>query len=192
MRTVEVPPLSEPDAAFLGAELLRGEGLRSEDLDEAARCIAAEVDGIPYYMHSVVATLTDRGDVVDTKRIEQIVTEALVDPQDRWHLQHYRDRLEQYYGADRVPVVLSLLDQLAAANGSLAFDALLSSLSIHVSVNDGESARRILAGDRELLRRVLGLLQRDHYVQKSPDDGAYAFRFPLIKRWWRLHRNLPT
>lgn len=192
MRIVEVPSLSEPDARSLAAELLRGEGLRSEDLDETADCIATEVDCIPYYIHSVVATLKDRGEVVDTGRIKQFVSEALVDPQDQWNLQHYQDRLPDYYGADRVPVVLSLLDQLAAANGPLTFDGLLSSLSIHVSIDEGEAARRILTGDSELLRQVLMLLQRDHYIQQSSDDGAYTFRFPLIKRWWRLHRNLPT
>lgn len=192
MRIVEVPPLSEPDAHFLAVELLRGEGLRSEDLDETAACIATEVDCIPFYIHGVVATLKERGDIVDTERIKRIVAEALVDTQDQWHLQHYRDRLQQYYGADRVPVVLSLLDQLAMTDGSLAFDELLLSLSVHVSINSGETSRRILAGDRELLRRILALLQRDHYLRQSPDDGAYTFRFPLIKRWWRLHRNLST
>lgn len=192
MRIVEVPSLSEPDARFLAAELLRGEGLRSEDLDETADCIATEVDCIPYYIHSVVATLKDRGEVVDTGRIKQFVSEALVDPQDQWNLQHYQDRLPDYYGADRVPVVLSLLDQLAAACGPLTFDELLSSLSIHVSIDEGKAARRILTGDSELLRQMLMLLQRDHYIQQSSDDGAYTFRFPLIKRWWRLHRNLPT
>ncbi|MCZ6653648.1 MAG: ATP-binding protein [Planctomycetota bacterium] len=192
MRIVEVPSLSEPDARSLAAELLRGEGLRSEDLDETAGCIATEVDCIPYYIHSVVATLKDWGEVVDTGRIKQFVSEALVDPQDRWNLQHYQDRLPEYYGADRVPVVLSLLDQLAAASGPLTFDELLSSLSIHVSIDEGEAARQILTGDSELLRQVLMLLQRDHYIQQSSDDGAYTFRFPLIKRWWRLHRNLTT
>ena len=190
MRIVEVPPLSETDARLLAAELLRGEELDCDDPESTALCIATQVDCNPYYIHSVVATLKDRGNAVDPDLVEAIVTEALVDPLDRWHLQHYRDRLEEYYGSDRVPAVLAILDQLATAKLQLSFGELASGLGVHISADDGETSQRILAGDRELLRRTLSLLQRDHYLQQNPDGGAYAFRFPLIKRWWRLHRNL--
>jgi len=55
----------------------------------------------------------------------------------------------------------------------------------------GTGLSGILGGDTELLRDLLVLLQRDHYVQQQPDDGRYRFRFRLIQRWWRVNRNLP-
>ena len=31
-------------------------------------------------------------------------------------------------------------------------------------------------------------LRRDHYISLTT-DGTYEFRFPLIKRWWRMNRG---
>lgn len=114
-----------------------------------------------------------------------------MDPQDAWHLQHYRTRLGGYYGEDRLPVVLAVLDDLAVAEEPMAFDRLQSRLGANLEPQASETARRVLTGDRELLRELLTLLQRDHYLQQRPEDGRYGFRFPLIQRWWRASRNLP-
>jgi hypothetical protein len=37
----------------------------------------------------------------------------------------------------------------------------------------------------ELVRKVLMLLGRDHYVVKQK-DGSYRFKFSLIQRYWRV------
>ena len=191
MRSVEVPELSVEDAAFLARELLKGEELACDDPQATARQLAEEVDCIPFYVHWVVASLKDRGDVASGDLVSQVVSEALVDPQDPWHLGHYRDRLKEYYGQERLPVVLALLDDLSLAPGALALDELASRVAVRVTPDSGETAARILGGDRELLRGILLLLQRDHYLRQQPEDGSYRFRFPLIARWWRVHRNLP-
>jgi hypothetical protein len=191
MRTVELPELAMEDAEYLAMELLNGEKLASEDLAGTARTIAEEVDCIPYYIHSVVFSMKDKGDVATGELAQQIVAGALVDAQDAWHLQHYRERLRDYYGDDRLPVVLALLDDLAAADAPLGFDQLQSHLGANLEPHASQTARRVLGGDAELLRELLMLLQRDHYIQQQPDDGRYRFRFRLIQRWWRVHRNLP-
>ncbi len=191
MRTIEVEELALEDACFLAGELLDGEQLRCEDRDATAESIARATDCIPYYIHSVVAAIKDRGNVAGAKLAEQIVTEALVDDQDRWHLQHYRDRLKEYYGEDRLPVVLAVLDEVAAAKGPVDFDRLCSSLATALRPDASQTAGQILGGDRELLRGILTLLQRDHYIRRQADEGTYSFRFPLIQRWWRVHRSLP-
>lgn len=36
--------------------------------------------------------------------------------------------------------------------------------------------------DHEKLRRLLALLEQDHYLKRDM-DGRYQFRFPLIRRW---------
>jgi hypothetical protein len=43
--------------------------------------------------------------------------------------------------------------------------------------------------DTEELLKLLKLLQQDHYLERN-DKGNYAFRFPLIRRWWRFDRSL--
>jgi hypothetical protein len=32
-------------------------------------------------------------------------------------------------------------------------------------------------------------MQRDHYLEQDA-DGRFGFRFPLIRRWWRLDLGL--
>jgi hypothetical protein len=191
MRTVEVPELEPEDAELLAKELLLGEELACDDLAGTARTIAREVDFIPFYIHSVVSSMKDRGDTATAELARQIVAGALVDPQDAWHLQHYRKRLNQYYGEDRLPVILTLLDDLAAADEPLSFDQIRSRLGANLQPDASDTARRVLSEDAELLRDLLVLLQRDHYVQQQSEDGRYRFRFLLIRRWWRLSRSLP-
>lgn len=191
MRTIEVPELEPEDAEFLAQELLLGEKLACEDLAGTARTVAEEVDSIPYYIHSVVSSMKDQGDTASPELARQIVAQALVDPQDGWHLQHYRKRLNRYYGEDRLPVVLVLLDDVAAADEALSFDQIRSRLGANLQPDASDTARRVLSGDAELLRDLLVLLQRDHYIRQQPEDGRYRFRFRLIERWWRLSRSLP-
>ena len=191
MRIVEVPELDLEHACFLAQALIDGERLQCEDPNTTAEVIARATDCIPYYIHSVVAAMKDRGDMADSKLAEQIVAEALVDDQDRWHLQHFRDRLKQYYGEDRLPVVLALLDELAVAEEPVTFDRLSSSLATALNPDTNPAVGRILGGDRELLLQILTLLQRDHYIRREATDGTYGWRFPLIQRWWRIHRSLP-
>ena len=191
MRTVEVPELLPEDAELLAEQLLIGEELASEDSVATARTIARQTDYIPYYIHSVVSSMKDQGDTASPELARQIVARALVDPQDAWHLQHYRKRLNQYYGEDRLPVVLALLDDVAAVDEPLSFDQIRSRLGANLQPDASDTAGRVLTGDTESLRDLLLLLQRDHYIQRRPEDGRYQFRFRLIRRWWRLSRSLP-
>ena len=48
---------------------------------------------------------------------------------------------------------------------------------------------KVIFDDSELLLRLLDLLQKDHYLERDI-EGNYAFRFPLIRRWWRFDRSL--
>jgi len=48
---------------------------------------------------------------------------------------------------------------------------------------------RLVNADSEMTRRVLTTLQRDHYVIQQP-DSRFCFRFPLIRRSWRIQRGL--
>ncbi len=76
------------------------------------------------------------------------------------------------------PFALHLLDVLSITDQPLPFDDVFNQLK-----------SRIVTEDSEMTRRMLTLLQRDHYIVQQ-NDGKYCFRFPLIKRSWRLQRGL--
>jgi hypothetical protein len=43
--------------------------------------------------------------------------------------------------------------------------------------------------DREHLLHLLTFMERDHYLKREA-KGCFQFRFPLIRRWWMIHRGL--
>lgn len=178
MYTVDVPPLDPEHALELAARLLRGERVKVSDLEACAGRVAAAVDGIPYFIHHVVDQLKQRGGTASPEAVDEVVTQSISDQQDRWHLRYYRDRIKIYYAPEEQPFALNALDVLSVAEGPLAFDELFNRLK-----------SRMVTEDRERALDVLALLQRDHYVAQG-GDGTFGFRFPLIRRCWRIHRGL--
>ncbi|MDZ7621520.1 MAG: hypothetical protein U5O69_03560 [Candidatus Competibacteraceae bacterium] len=184
LRTIEIPPLAPPDAVRLADALLRGERLAAAV--GAAERIAAQVEGVPYYIHHVVATLADLGQPVTVRTVDAVVARSLTEPQDAWNLEHYRNRLGAYYG-ESASLARTLLDVLAETE-DLDLDALHEQLRIKARP-DNDRVRRIVEGDREGLRELIKLMQRDHYLEQD-ERGAYRFRFALIRRWWRIDLGL--
>ncbi len=202
MRTVEVPPLDRTDATRLAEALLHGEGLltgagdrgadpkpdQTPDQDSApvAERIAELVDQVPYYIHHVIASLADAGRAATPAAVDAMVAHGLTEPQDPWHLEHYRARLPDYYQA-RAGIARTLLTILAETQ-PLGLDDLHERLRTDCRP-DNDRARALVEGDREALRALVKLMQRDHYLAQQP-DGGYRFRFDLIRRWWRLDLGL--
>jgi len=178
MDMAEVIPLAEADVTGLAKRLIEGERIQTDDVFRLAQRIAKIVDGMPYFIHLVVDNLVEKGRAASIDAVEEIVTTALTDPQDRWHLSHYTGRVNQYYTVEEQPFALALLDVVARAQQSLSFAALVNLLKSGLVTEDDERARN-----------VLSLLQRDHYVAQKA-DGTFYFRFPLIRRSWRLQRGL--
>jgi hypothetical protein len=178
MHGVDVPPLDLPDAQQLACRLLDGEGLSPTDPAAIAGIIATQVDCIPYFIHHVVNDLAVSGARPDEETVARVVHDRLTDDQDQWNLRYYRERIDIYYSEDERRMALAFLDDLSAADGPLPFAKLFDLLAAKVPTND-----------RELALNTLTLLRRDHYVVQEP-AGGYRFRFPLIQRFWRLHRGL--
>ena len=99
MQTINVEPLSLEHARHLASRLLEGEGIDVEDAEQTAQAIAEAVDRVPYYIHYVVDGLTFEEQPVDVARVERIVADCLTDPQDGWHMAHYRERIDTYLHA---------------------------------------------------------------------------------------------
>src|SRR6185369_9566416 len=140
--------------------------------------IARGVDCVPFYIHHLVDQMKQRKCAANAATAGQIIASFLMDKHDRWDLQHYRNRIDTYYGTSERISALNLLDILCTAESPLLFDDLFNLLKT-----------RQTTGDDEAVTRVLGLLERDHYVARQ-SNGAYSFRLQLIRRWWRLDRGV--
>jgi hypothetical protein len=176
MKTVEVMPLSVADAEGLAAALLKGEGVQATDRNLIARMIATETDGVPYYIHHVVDDMAATQQAGTEDNIRKLVENRLRDPQDSWELQHYYDRVPRYYAEEDVPIAYAILDALADVGKEADVEALFKIVKARVKLRDLEAARRLLR-----------LLQRDHYVVQTLED-KFQFRLNLIRRAWRIHR----
>jgi hypothetical protein len=174
----EVLPLSPGYAQELARLLLEGESIQADDVQGTTFAIANGVDCVPFYVHHIIDQMKQRKDATSPDAAMKIIDSFLTDQLDRWDLQHYRSRIETYYGSSECTLALDLLDILSAAETPLLFDELFNLLKTHVVTDDEETARRVLV-----------LLQRDHYVARQV-DGAYSFRLQLIRRWWRLDRGV--
>ena len=180
MFAIEVTPLAPADAEALAKELIKGENLRTADINESAATIASEADCFPFYIHHVVNGLKLDGIAAEPQIIRELVQRQLTDANDPWELGHFRDRIPTYYRqANDAKLVCGILDALATAPNSMAINELQNAINTQSAEFD----------DRDRLIRVLRLLERDHYVSRDP-NGSYKFRFPLIRRWWRLDRGL--
>jgi hypothetical protein len=90
-------------------------------------------------------------------------------------MSHYLTRTN-HYPPQQKDMALALLDILARAD-ALEFERLFSALQA-----------RLPAHDEELVRAVIILLKRDHYIRQS-EDGKYAFRSALLRQWWKHERT---
>ena len=182
MRTLEVPPLDHTGAATLAQQLIKGGGLSTDQDKEIVELITAQVDRVPYYIHHVIAGLADGGETPTLDGVADIIKNALLDAQDPWKLEHYRSRLKEYYGerADLVRTTLNIL----ADHDALSLDQLREQTKLQYR-GGNQASQRLLDGDAEGFRDLVKLMLRDHYLERN-DQGAYGFRFQLIKRWWQL------
>ena len=178
MKTEDVPPLSLSDAEKLALRLLDGEGVATTNRQATAKAIAKSVDGIPYFIHHIIDQLVMQNSLGGVEKVEKILNSYLLDPHDPWHLRYYRERIDVYYLEVEKPLALGILDILAVAEQPLMFEDLFNQLQTHIANPDKEQTRNILT-----------LLECDHYIIR-PLDGVFCFRFPLIQRYWRVHRSL--
>ena len=181
MKREGVPPLTPERAGTLALQLLIGElseGVEDVEIEKTAQASAGEVDNIPFYIHHIISDLKFDEGAVNAEAVSKLVTARLTDPQDPWHLMHYRARIDKYYTPAQQKLALVLLDVLAA-DEPLAFDDLFNLIKTRIEITDEEV---------EAVRDMLMLLQRDHYIELG-SDKTYRFSFPLIRRWWQLHRG---
>jgi len=178
LRNVRIGPLAPADAVFLSRCLLLGEGIETDDEAGVSAAMAHATDGVPYFLHHVAAEAARRGGVLTAEGVADIRQAALSDPDDPWHLRHYRERISLYYGAD-AELVLELLDAYARAEEPLDLDAVARSV---------QSVASDHRPTRDELIRLVESLETDSYLTRRGNADEFAFR--LLRDAWRTMRRL--
>ena len=176
MERIAPGPLAPNNGAELALNLLRGSKLECSEPKVCARALSESVGHVAFYIHKLISRLPRRSEI-DPALIDTTLQKEIAHPDNDWDLLHYRTRLPLYYGKDEA-LVLHILDAIAAASEPLALNTIRKALSAQTPFDDTER-----------LRDLLKLLQQDHYLDRDA-EGRYAFRFPIIRRWWRFDRSL--
>jgi len=165
-------PLDTEDACYLAAALIKGEGLRCDDIPALASRIAELTGNVPYYIHLLIARLPHDKDITPSDATHCLEYQLISKASD-WDLPHYRERLTKYYGKRATPA-LQVLDALAF-DQPLGFEKIRNAIAAKKPYSD------------EDLRKLLELLCSDHYLVKGPE--GYSFYLEIVRRWWTLSRQ---
>ena len=178
MHSEELVPLEQPEAVSLARQLLHGEGIKPDSEDQTAEAIAFHAGRVPFYVHHLVDELVRSKAAPTPTEVERIAERRIRDPQDPWDLEYFIERVAKYYASDDAPLAYVILDTLAAEHPGLKFADLYEAIK----------AQRTLT-DADPLRKMLTLLQRDHYIALD-DTGHYSFRLRVVRRAWAIRREV--
>jgi hypothetical protein len=122
--------------------------------------------------------------------VEAIVLKQLTNDNDPWEMEHFRSRLETYYqrivqdaNKSAIPedaIARPILDHFATVDTPQTIDEVWSMIRSQFALTD-----------RNLIVQMLKSLGQDHYLI-SDTDKRYSFRFPLVKRWWKIAQGLQS
>lgn len=172
----------------MARDLLAKEEIECSSLDDVVEQLARLTDRVPFYIHRVVSKLAMLDEIVTPQAVESEIKKCLTDGADPWEMKHFRDRLTIYYrgtipganGAliETASVAKLLLNNLAAVAQPQSIDQCNADLKSKLPIEN-----------RELVIKLLDSLAQDHYLERD-QDGKYAFRFPLVRRWWVMAEGL--
>jgi AAA+ ATPase superfamily predicted ATPase/DNA-binding Xre family transcriptional regulator len=179
MYPIEGQPLSLEAATELTINLLQGENISVGDLAQTAEQIAIAVDCIPFYIHHLINQFKDLDQEIDEEVITLTVNECLRSSLNLWKMDHYRERIDNYYDDTQKPYALEILDTLSI-NPPTSFTRLWQYLKSEPETKD-----------KEMARSVLRLLLKDYYlVQEDNLSGSmYTFRYQLVQKYWQISRG---
>jgi hypothetical protein len=122
----------------------------------------------------------ERESEIDSEVIASTVNECLRSSLNLWKMDHYRERIDNYYSEEQKPYALEILDILSI-NPPTSFSRLWQYLKSEPETKD-----------KEMARTVLRLLLKDYYlVQEDNLSGSmYTFRYQLVQKYWQISRGL--
>ena len=173
MYTHDLQPLNSSDAIDLATRLLEGENVAITDRSAVATEISQQVDRIPFYIHHSILKLKNLRQQIAPNLVKEQIDLVLCDP-NPWDMNHYQERIKNYYRDGSNEIALIILDTLAVSTIGLNLE----------QIRD----RNLAIQDLELLRTVLKLLRQDGYLVMNI-DRTYSFRYGLIQRYWQYQRG---
>ncbi|MGF1591115.1 MAG: ATP-binding protein [Pleurocapsa sp.] len=180
MYPIDGQPLDLDAATKLTLYLLEGEAIATTNLLQTAEDIALAVDCIPFYIHHLINQLKDTKDNITADKISDTINECLRSPLNLWKMDHYRERIDNYYNEVQKPYALEILDILSI-NPPTSFSRLWQYLKSEPETKD-----------KEIARTVLRLLLKDYYLLQEDNlsGNMYTFRYQLVQRYWQISRGL--
>lgn len=176
MYTIDVPPLSLSDAIALTTRLMLGEKIQTNNIQIVAKEIAESVSCIPFYIHHLISEFKYTDGVINKETVGKTINRLLIDPLNPWKMEHYRERINNYYTEEKQKYALKILDNLAVES-SLSFDNLWNRLALAENTSD-----------KEMARDILKLLLKDYYLIQQ--DKTFSFRYDIVKKYWEISRML--
>ena len=178
MFQIGVEVLAEEDALALANELIKGESIQCENSEALAQEIVSLADSFAHYIHCIVKSLKLLDREIELADVHQEVDKKLRAGGHEWDLDHYVERLQEYYGDDE-DMCIAVLESLAHGNDGLDIEEIANEVS--KKGNFGGKKKIKLR-----LRKVMKKMMMDHYFEKS-EDGRYSFLFGIVKRWCVLN-----
>ena len=179
MFPMTVEPLGHDDATALALALMQGEQLEGTLKNESANMLAHEVDGMPFYIHHVVAAASLGARRISPAIVADLVNRGIHDPAGGWDLRSYRERLDRYLQGEDLAAALEILDAAAVVHPA----------GVSVGELADAAALRVPNVDRERVTGWVHSLARDHYL-RAADAGRFAFVSSVVARWWKSSRGL--
>lgn len=189
MPPVEIPPLESSDALLLARRLLKAERVQFDgDSDKVVQFLIDQASNVPFYMERIASQLGLLGRPITTRDIEEVVLKQLTSDHDPWEMEHFRARLDIYYqhtiqdannqAVSEAAIARAILDHFATVNESQTIDDVWMIIRSQFALTD-----------RNLIVQILRSLGQDHYLTCDAEK-RYSFRFPLVKRWWKIAQGL--
>lgn len=179
------------DALQLAMRLLTAERIRFDgDLTDIAQRMIDQTSNVPFYMERIASQLGLLSHPITVKDVDDVVLKQLTTDHDPWEMEHFRSRLETYYQRtvqdannktiSEDAIARTILDRFATVDKPLTID------EVWLIVRSQHALT-----DRNLIVQMLKSLGQDHYLI-SDTEKRYSFRFPLVKRWWKMAQGLQS
>ncbi len=174
-----LPPMSDADAHFL-CECLFLAGFTCDSDDKKPTYfneITKACNNLPYFINALFTICgTEHNSLLSTETIEKALRAVVTDTGSAHDVfKQLDERLTTYYPANKSTVMHQCLNVLAKVGTPIAEEAL----------------KRQLPFEEQEIQTALNVLWQDELLTRTfdeQDNRQYAFKYDIIKRWWKLNK----
>lgn len=172
MHTYLLYEMSEADATALCAELGKLYGVA--DRDGLYAHTSKQVERLPFFIDLIFTELSRAAASADVSRADKAIKDIVQDLSGNGHFDHFKERIEVYYGQTHRQIAQYLMSHLCAESKPQSRNQLRQAVLLQMETPQDE------------IDEVIKDLTKDFYLSLD-DNGGYRFRYDLLRRWWALH-----